>query len=81
MNIIIYRSRLGSLKIPDVAAATIEAIKMEKTQVVIPGYMFYLMESVRYGYNFIMTENRIPTSIGMSILHAHESYHRTRRVH
>lgn len=42
------KSRLGELRIPEVASATIEAIKMEKTQVVIPGYMFYLMAVVRF---------------------------------
>ncbi|KAI5706036.1 hypothetical protein M8J75_004269 [Diaphorina citri] len=42
------KSRLGALSIPDVASVIIEAIKMEKSQVIIPGYMFYLLCFIRF---------------------------------
>uniref|UniRef100_A0A8D9E336 Short-chain dehydrogenase/reductase 3 n=1 Tax=Cacopsylla melanoneura TaxID=428564 RepID=A0A8D9E336_9HEMI len=43
-----FKSRFGSLNIPEVATAVVEAIKMEKSQITIPGFMYYMMHLVLF---------------------------------
>ncbi|KAL1461875.1 hypothetical protein WDU94_013742 [Cyamophila willieti] len=43
-----FKSRFGSLSIPEVATAVVEAIKMEKSQITIPGFMYYMMHFVKF---------------------------------